>query len=193
MNRSRRSTVTQKEHVLVDMVAPQVRSPEETTAERAASLSSGISCLRSTTCAPLGSDRDGKSSRFERSTGNPANWRRVAAGYKVSQPAPSASMTCQTRGYRAAKAAIPWPIRRSCHAKHVHHRVQARRLADHPQRRPHRAGGEGTAVEGAVGQRDVLGGGGEDQRVLAHHLAAAQRREADRARSRARRCGRGGR
>src|SRR3954452_10595289 len=67
----------------------------------------------------------------------------------------------------------------SRHAENVHHGIKTRRLRHDPVRRPHRAGGEGPPVEGAMGQYDVLGPGGEDQAVLAHHLAAAQGREAD--------------
>ena len=60
--------------------------------------------------------------------------------------------------------------------------MKTRRTALHPERCADRAGGESLAVERLMRKRDVLGGGGEQQRMFADHLARAQRGEADRAR-----------
>ena len=65
----------------------------------------------------------------------------------------------------------------SAHPEHMLHVVEARRPALQPERRPDGPGGIDPPVEAAMGQRDVLGAGGEEQRVLAHHLPAAQGRE----------------
>ena len=67
------------------------------------------------------------------------------------------------------------------HSQDVEHRVQPWRLAGQPLGGADSAVGEGPAVEGAVGQRDLLVAGGEQQGVLADDLAAAQGGKADRA------------
>src|SRR5438270_879133 len=69
--------------------------------------------------------------------------------------------------------------RGSGHPENMLHVVEPERPALQPERRAHRAGRIDPAVEAAMGERDVLGGGGEEQRVLADHLAAAERGEAD--------------
>ena len=68
-------------------------------------------------------------------------------------------------------------------AQNVAHGVKAGRLARRPARRAERAAREQRAVHAAMGEFEPLALGDEHHRVLAHHIAAAQGREADIARA----------
>src|SRR5579875_2738475 len=63
--------------------------------------------------------------------------------------------------------------------EHVLHPVAAGRPPDHPTRRSHCALGEDPAIKSPMREGDVLIGPGENQRMLPHHLTAAQNRKAD--------------
>ena len=64
-------------------------------------------------------------------------------------------------------------------AQDIAHGVEARRLARRPARRPKRAARKERAVHAAVREFEPLALADEHHRVLAHHIAAAQRRKAD--------------
>ena len=64
-------------------------------------------------------------------------------------------------------------------AEHVHHGIEARRLAVAPQGGLDGAARKNTAIGGAMGELDQLAVGGKDHGVLANDAAAAQGSKAD--------------
>src|SRR6478752_7273265 len=63
--------------------------------------------------------------------------------------------------------------------QHVLHGIESGLAAGGPAGGAQRATGEDLAAGGLVGELDPLALGGEDHAMLAHHIAAAQRGEAD--------------